>query len=83
LFLFDAMQCHVPVLIENNGSFKEITSDAVLYFDSKSEMDIADKLMLIYKDETLRNRLIEKGKNLIEDYNWEKATEAVAKTFNN
>jgi glycosyltransferase involved in cell wall biosynthesis len=83
LFLFDAMQCHVPVLIENNASFKEITSDAVLYFDSKSEMDIADKLMLIYKDETLRNKLIEKGKNLIEDYNWEKATEAVAKTFNN
>jgi hypothetical protein len=83
LFLFDAMQCHVPVLIENNPAFKEITSDAVLYFDSKSEMDIADKLMLIYKDETLRNKLIEKGKNLIEDYNWEKATEAVAKTFNN
>jgi hypothetical protein len=39
--------------------------------------------MLIYKDETLRNQLIEKGKNLIEDYSWEKATEAVAKTFNN
>ena len=83
LFLFDAMQCHVPVLTENNPAFKEITSDTVLYFDSKSEMDIADKMMLIYKDETLRNGLVEKGKNLIEDYNWQKTTDAVGKTFNN
>ena len=82
LFLFDAMQCHVPALIENNPAFKKITSDAVLYFDSKKEVDIADKMMLIYKDETLRNGLIEKSKNLIEDYSWEKTTDAVSKTFN-
>jgi glycosyltransferase involved in cell wall biosynthesis len=46
-------------------------------------MDIADKMMLIYKDETLRNGIIEKSKNLIEDYNWEKTTDAIVKTFNN
>jgi hypothetical protein len=83
LFLFDAMQCHVPVVIENNPAFKKITSDTVLYFDSKNEMDIAYKMKIIYKDETLRSGLIEKSKNLIEDYNWEKTTGAIVKTFNN
>jgi hypothetical protein len=81
LFLFDAMQCHVPVLTENNPVFKDITSDAVLYFDSAKEIDIAERLMLIYKDEALRNGLIEKGKNLIEDYNWKRTMEIVRKNL--
>ena len=78
LFLFDAMQCAVPVLTPNDPPLKELTSDAALYFESTNETDIADKMMLVYKDEGLRNQLIENGKKLISHYQWKKTTEIVA-----
>ena len=33
--------------------------------------DIADKMMLLYKDENLRKEMIQKGKQVIKEYNWD------------
>ena len=35
--------------------------------------DIAEKMMLIFKDEKLRKELIEKGNVQVQKYNWEKS----------
>jgi glycosyltransferase involved in cell wall biosynthesis len=51
----------VPVLTSQNTSMQEVAGEAGLYFDANNYVDIAEKMMLIYKDESLRNRLIEKG----------------------
>ena len=71
LFSFDALRSGVPVLIDNSIA-KEIFLDAALYFESANDADIADKMMLVYKDESLRSQLIEKGKKNVESYTWEK-----------
>jgi hypothetical protein len=34
-------------------------------------------MMLLYKDESLRNRLVEKGKTVVEKYNWDKTADAL------
>jgi glycosyltransferase involved in cell wall biosynthesis len=78
LFSFDAMQCAVPVLAANGSTLKEITSDGALFFDSTNDADIADKMMLIYKDEGLRSQLIENGHKLTSQYQWKKTIEIVA-----
>jgi glycosyltransferase involved in cell wall biosynthesis len=57
----EAMQCGVPVVASNIDSIIEIAGDAVLYADPKSFEDIADKMMLLFKDENQRNELIIKG----------------------
>jgi len=61
-----AMQCDVPVVSSNVGAIEEMTGDASLKTDSENFEDIAQKMMLIFKDETLRNQLIINGQTLIE-----------------
>lgn len=71
----EAMKCEVPVLTSEKTAMQEIAGDAALYFDPNDPVDIADKLMLIYKDEKLRREQIEKGKSIAEKYNWQQSAE--------
>lgn len=73
--VIEAMKCEVPVLTSEKTSMEEAAADAALYFNANDHIDIADKMMLIYKDENLRKQLIEKGKLNAEKYNWEKSAE--------
>lgn len=73
--VIEAMKCDVPALTSRGSSMEEIASDAAIYFDANNHTDIADKMMLIYKDETLRKKLIENGKRVVELYSWEKSAE--------
>lgn len=57
-----AIQCEVPVITTNTGAVNEIAGDAVLYADPENFEDIADKMMLLFKDETQRTELIKRGK---------------------
>jgi glycosyltransferase involved in cell wall biosynthesis len=77
----EAMKCEVPVLTSEKTSMQEVAGDAALYFNPKEHVDIADKMMLIYKDENLRKQLIEKGKLNVEEYSWEKSAELFWKSI--
>ena len=68
--VLEAMKAHVPVLTSENTSMKEVATDAGLYFNPHNYEDIADKLMMIYKDESLRSSLIEKGKMVSDKFSW-------------
>ena len=72
-----AMKCNIPVIVCNGGVFPEILSDAALYINPDDHKDIADKMMLIYKDEKLRQQLIEKGKEKIKKYSWDKTADSL------
>lgn len=67
----EAMQCDVPVITSSGSSMQEIAKDAALYADPTSYTDIADKMMQLYKDENLRKQLIEKGRQVVKQYNWD------------
>ena len=69
--IIEAMRCDVPVLMDENSSMKEIVQEAALYFDANNFKDIADKMMLIYKDEKLQQRLVQKSKPVSEKYSWD------------
>jgi glycosyltransferase involved in cell wall biosynthesis len=56
---------------------QEIGGEAALYFDPNDPADMADKLMLIYKDESLRSRLISRGASVVSQYTWDRTAEAV------
>lgn len=73
--VLEAMKCHIPVLTSAHTSMQEIGEDAALYFDPQQPQDIADKMMLIYKDENLRNSLIEKGKIVAANYSWQRTAD--------
>jgi glycosyltransferase involved in cell wall biosynthesis len=73
--VLEAMKCNVPVITSSHSSMQEIAGDAALYADASNVEDIAEKMMQIYKDESLRKELIEKGKIIAGQYSWQRTAE--------
>lgn len=70
--VIEAMQSGVPVITSSGTAMEEIGGNAVLLADPHSHTDIAEKMMLLYKDENTRNELIQKGKERAKLYSWDK-----------
>lgn len=66
VFPLQAMQCEVPVIAGISGAFNEIAGDAALYADPENFEDIAQKMMLVFKDESHRSELINGGRSIIQ-----------------
>lgn len=71
----EAMKCRIPVLTSEKTSMQEIAGDAALYFDPNDHTTIANQMMIIYKDENLRNQLIEKAQLVAQKYSWQHSAE--------
>lgn len=69
----EALCCGVPAIVSKNSAMPEVGGDAYLYIDPQNTDDIAEKMMLIYKDETLRSRLIENGKKRLQLFSWDES----------
>jgi len=59
----NSMRSGVPVIAKRNAVISEVAGDAVLYAEDEVK-DVGDKMMQLYKDETYRSLLIEKGRSL-------------------
>ena len=70
-----SIRCRVPVIIPQNSVMQGIVKDAALLIEANNHTDIADKMMLLYKDENLRKKLIENGQSIDDSYDWEKTAE--------
>lgn len=68
----EAMQCHVPVITSANSSMQEIAGDAAIYVNPEDPADIADKMMMLYKNEKMKKELVAKGALQAKRYNWDK-----------
>lgn len=73
--LFTAMNAEVPIVASSTGSMPELCEEAALYAQPESFKEIAVKMMDLFKDENLRKKLIEKGKEQVKKFNLEKAAE--------
>lgn len=57
-----AMQAAVPAIVIRTGANEAAGGNAFLYAQQNSSEELAAKMMLLYKDETLRSQLIRNGK---------------------
>jgi glycosyltransferase involved in cell wall biosynthesis len=73
--VLEAMAARVPVICANNSSLPEVGGDAVLYFDTKNTVMLAEKIQDLLRDEALKNDLIEKGLQQIKKFSWDKCAE--------
>ncbi|MEO6221046.1 MAG: glycosyltransferase family 1 protein [Ginsengibacter sp.] len=71
----EAMKCNVPVITVNEIAMSEICGDAALLVNYKEHEDIAEKMMMVFKDERLRKDLINKGSEQVKRYTWHKTAE--------
>lgn len=84
--IIEAMQCDVPVITSNVTSMPEVAGDAALLVDPFSVAAIADGMKKIMNDETLRQKLVEKGRVRRNNFSWDKTAEltwtSIEKTIN-
>ncbi|MBS1668899.1 MAG: glycosyltransferase [Bacteroidetes bacterium] len=59
--ILNAFKSQVPVIAAEDPASKEVAADAALYANGRDIDLLATQMMLLYKDEQLRNQLIEKG----------------------
>ena len=82
-----AMQCEVPVVSSNAGALPELCGDAALYFNPEDFKDIAEKMMLVFKDENKAKELVKVGRIQSNLYYWDKTAgllwQSVLKAINN
>jgi glycosyltransferase involved in cell wall biosynthesis len=73
--ILEALQCNVPAIVSNTSSMPEVAGDAALLVDPTDVDDIAAKMELIFKDETLRKKLIAAAPVQVEKFTWNKSAQ--------
>jgi len=73
--IIEALQCEVPVIANHMDVVIEICADAVLYTNTNNFEEIADKMMLLFKDEKKRNEFILKSSKQALQYSLDKTAD--------
>lgn len=73
--IVEAMQSGVPVVVGNNSSMPEVGGEAVLYADASDPENIASQMQALYRNEKMREKLIQKGLEQAALYSWEQAAQ--------
>jgi len=85
--VLQAMQCNVPVVASNTGALPSICGDAALYTNPNDFKDIAENMMLVFKDEDKTAAMVSAGKVLLQQYNSDKSAyllmQSIQKSFDN
>jgi len=63
-----AMQCDVPVITSVTEALSSVFGKAALYVNPDAHEDIAEKMMLVFKDENKANELVKAGNDLLQQY---------------
>lgn len=74
-----AMQCAVPIVTSNTGALPSICADTALYAHPNSFTDIAENMMLVFKDEHKAAALVQAGKTLLSQYQWDRSADLLMK----
>ncbi len=77
----EAMQCGTPVIAANSSSLPEVLGDAALYVNPLSVDDIADKIIDLWNNDSLREELRTKGLQQAARYSWQKTGEQTLKVY--
>ncbi len=71
--LLEAMASGLPIAASRAPAIPEIAQEAALYFRPEDPEDMAEKIIRLLVDETLRQSLRSEGKKRILDFDWKKA----------
>lgn len=82
----EAMACGCPVICSNTTSLPELGGDAVLYFDPTNSYELAEKIVLVLKNNKIQEQLGKKGLKQVKKFTkerFDKETKQVYELVNN
>ncbi|MEO0088401.1 MAG: glycosyltransferase family 1 protein [candidate division WOR-3 bacterium] len=75
----EAMSCGCPVLCSDIPVLKERCGEAAIYFNPYLPEDIAQKIILLFENQNLREELVKKGYERAKNFKWENTTKETIK----
>jgi glycosyltransferase involved in cell wall biosynthesis len=73
--LIEALACGTPVLCSQRRPMTDVCGDAAVFFDGEDPGDIADKLLQVLSDRSLRDTLARRGPARAARFSWRKVAE--------
>lgn len=77
--VLEAFAAGTPVICSKNSSLPEVGADAVEYFESLDERELADKISKVISDRKLQEEMIKKGYLQLDKFSWEKCAQETLK----
>lgn len=77
--ILEAMKCDIPLVVSNCTSLPEVSGDAAIYVDPFNVESIAEGMIIISKDESLRKQLIVNGRVQRERFSWDNTANSLYK----
>jgi glycosyltransferase involved in cell wall biosynthesis len=71
--ILEAIQCEIPSIVSNTTSMPEVAGETALLVDPTNVEEIAGAMSTLYKDENLRNQLIQATRTQVKKFNWDKS----------
>ncbi|HPN96323.1 MAG TPA: glycosyltransferase family 1 protein [Candidatus Moranbacteria bacterium] len=75
--ILEAMSVGVPVIASGILPHREIAEEAVLFFDPENSEELSQKIILLSKDDNLREKLAKDGKRQVKNFSWDRSTQKV------
>jgi len=79
--ILEAMQCGAPVITSNATAMPEVAGGAALLVNPNKPKELKAAMHEIYRDEKLRQELIEKGFRRASEFSWKKAARDLLTVF--
>ncbi|MEK7067883.1 MAG: glycosyltransferase, partial [Patescibacteria group bacterium] len=79
--ILEAFDAGMPIITSNCASMPEVAGDAALLVNPKNTQEIADAMEKIIKNPDLKNELIQKGKERLKNFSWEKCARQTMKNI--
>lgn len=79
--LLEAMACGCSVVSSNAGALPEVGGDAAIYFNPVEPEDMVEKILQVLDSESLRKKLIVKGKERVKFFSWQKLAKQTLEVY--
>jgi glycosyltransferase involved in cell wall biosynthesis len=79
--VLEAFATGCPAILANTSSLPEVGGSAALYFDPYSIEDMRSVIERVITSPTLQRELVNKGKERVKEFSWEKCAEKTAKVY--
>ncbi len=79
--ILDAFRCETAVLTSNVSSMPEVAGEAAVYCDPGDCRSIAEGMTRLLRDADLRDLLVRRGRERVQQFTWEGTAETICRIF--
>lgn len=79
--MLEAMACGTPIIAGNTSAMPEIAGEKALLVDPFDENDIAEKILLLEKDQKIYQKQVAYGLERVKQFSWKRTAEELLKVY--